>query len=170
MYRQVPVIAILMLVQAALEILAGGIFLLAAAFVPEILDQAQKQGGGPGGMPGMPFGIKEFARTLYIIFATAALLAAPLRVVAAIKNFRYRGRGLGIAALFVGGLSIGTCYCAPTSIGVMIYGLIVYFNGDTARAFQLGERGMSAEEVRNAMAHGKPWADEREDRDGWGDK
>ena len=44
-----------------------------------------------------------------------------------------------------------------------------YFNGETARAFELGERGMSVEEVRNAMAYGKPWADEREDRDGWGE-
>jgi len=37
--------------------------------------------------------------------------------------------------------SVITCYCAPTSMGMMIYGLIVIFHSDSARAFELAEKG-----------------------------
>src|SRR5205823_5880308 len=64
-----------------------------------------------------------------------------LRIVAGLFNIRYRRRGLGIAALAVGLVTMMTAYCAPTAIGLAVYGLIVYLNEPVVLAFQMGDSG-----------------------------
>jgi hypothetical protein len=161
MANQVIVVAILMIVQGVLECLMG-IFLavMALVFVPSFLEMAERQQkGAPGGPPGMPPGFAELATGIYLVMGLAGLIAGIAHLVAGIRNVSYRGRVLGMVAMFLGLISIGTCYCAPTSLGVMIYGLIVYFNQETARAFELGEQGMSREEIRRTLDRdsGRPW-------------
>jgi hypothetical protein len=167
MYKQVPVVAILMIVQGVLEILMGGLLVVIAAIITPLMEEAMRQqpGGPPPGMPLMPGDFATLAMAIYLVMGIAALLAAPLRIIAGIRNLRYRGRGLGITALFVGGLSMATCYCAPTSLGVMIYGLIVYFNESTARAFELGEQGMTTRQIRDTLDRRRPYRERDEERD-----
>jgi hypothetical protein len=79
------------------------------------------------------------------------LIAALLKVIGGIRNLKYRGRTLGIVALASSAVSIFTCYCALTGIGLLIYGLVVYFNNDVRQAFEMGERGASPEEIKAAF-------------------
>jgi hypothetical protein len=44
-------------------------------------------------------------------------------------------------------LSFASCYCIPTSLALAIYGIVVYVNEQSARAFSLGDSGMSADEI-----------------------
>jgi hypothetical protein len=71
-----------------------------------------------------------------------------LRIIAGIMNLKYRGRRLGLTALIIGTLSLFTMYCAPTSIALLVDGLIVYMDEDVRRAFALGEQGFSSEKIR----------------------
>lgn len=73
-----------------------------------------------------------------------------LSVVAGIMNLRYRGRGLGILSLMLGFGASLTCYCAPTAIALGVYGLVVYFNADVARAFAGVKRGYTPADVKAA--------------------
>jgi len=41
-----------------------------------------------------------------------------------------------------------SCYCAPTSIALFVYGLIVYLNSDVATAFEMAEQGVSPKEIK----------------------
>ena len=170
MYNQVPIVAILMIVQGALEFLMGGFLVVMAIIVPPMMEDMMRRqpGGPPPGMPFMPADFATFAMAIYLAMGVAGLLAAPLRIIAGIRNLLYRGRTLGITAMFVGLLSGLTCYCAPTSLGVLIYGLIVYFNQQTARAFEMGEQGMSGREIREALAHRRHRPELRDERDSWG--
>jgi hypothetical protein len=149
MVGHVMPVAILMIVQAVLEIAFGLMLAVFAVVMPALVQQAirqQQAQGGPAPMPGFPGGVGQLA-LLYGAMATAVFIPGVVRLIAGIRSLRFRGRGFGIVSLFLGLLSIGSCYCAPTSIGLMIYGLIVYFNSDAAYAFTLGERGVPSGEI-----------------------
>ena len=77
----------------------------------------------------------------------AALAAAVLHVVAGLRNWRFRGRILGIVALAAGMVTVLTCYCLPTAMALGIYGLIVYLNGEVSDAFRMAEAGQSADQI-----------------------
>ena len=150
MVGHVMPLAILMIVQAGLEIALGLVLGVSAVVMPALMEQSirqQQAQGGAAPMPGFPGDVGQFAAVLYGAMAAAALIPGVVRLIAGIRSLRFRGRGFGIASLFLGLLSFGTCYCAPTSIGVMIYGLIVYFNSDVAYAFTLGERGVPSGKI-----------------------
>jgi uncharacterized membrane protein len=132
----VPIIAMLLIGQGVLELLfavLGFGFLALVSFAPQ----------------------KEFAgmRGLGILMAavsTPALVSGLLRIVAGIFNLQYRRRVLGIVALAVGLLTMLTAYCAPTSIALAIYGLVVYVNDPVIMAFQMGDSGRPLSEIRSA--------------------
>ncbi len=107
----------------------------------------------------MPAQVETILTVVYLSMGLVGLVAGILHIIAGIRNLSYRGRTLGIVALIAGGLSVGTIYCAPTTIGLMIYGLIVYFSADGRRAFELGEKGMSGAEIRELYARGG-WHDD----------
>ena len=62
-----------------------------------------------------------------------------LRIVAARKNRKFRGRPLGIASLCMGMSSIVTVICAPTALALLIWGLIIYVNPSVKAAFKEGD-------------------------------
>ncbi|MBS0210842.1 MAG: hypothetical protein JSS27_18015 [Planctomycetes bacterium] len=68
------------------------------------------------------------------VSALAALVAG-VNALAGWQNYHYRGRAFGLIALFSNLVTIFTCYCAPTSIALMVYGLVVYLSEDSERAF-----------------------------------
>jgi hypothetical protein len=87
-----------------------------------------------------------------LAMALGALTAGVLKVTAGIRGLEYRGRAHGIVALSCSILAFPICYCAPTGLGVMIYGLIVYCNGDVGRAFAMARKGKSPQEIRDYFA------------------
>jgi hypothetical protein len=146
MVRQVTVVAILMIVQGGLEILMGIFMTVMGPVMFTMFSQMPQQPG----VQGPPPELGGIIGGVYIVLGVAALIAGVLRIIAGIRNLKYRGRGLGLVALFAGVLTLPG-YCCLTSIGLLIYGLIVYFNADVARAFEMGEQGRSADEIKAAF-------------------
>src|SRR5690348_108319 len=89
-------------------------------------------------------GLGEFFLALAAIF----LIPGVLHVWAGVLNLKYRGRGLGYWALWVGGV-VGSnlVICFPTALGLLIYGLMVYGRPEVVEAFEMGEAGSSPEEI-----------------------
>jgi hypothetical protein len=137
MVDHVPIVAALLMVQGALEIvfaISGFGFVALAYLGPE------KEFAGIRGLA-----------ILMAIISVPALLAGVLQIIAGVFNLRYRRRGLGIAALATGLLALVTGYCAPSAIALAIYGLIVYLNEPVAIAFSMGDGGQSPGEIRGAF-------------------
>jgi hypothetical protein len=148
MVRQVVVVAILMIVQGSLEVVVGIFLLVMAAVMPGVLMNQPGAFGGQG--PGAPDAktIATIATAMYAGMGAVALAVGALKIFAGIRNLKYRGRILGIVALVSGVASMLTCYCLPTGLALLIYGLIVHLNADVARAFQLGQEGYTPDQIK----------------------
>ena len=150
MVGQVKVVAILMIVQGSLALVAG-FGLMAAGGLAAISVTAapsnQPKGDAVAGMIAVAF---------YVIYGLVVLIVGALNLFGGIKGLQFRGRVLALVALFGNIIPIFTCYCAPTSLGVMIYGLIVMFQADVAEAFRLGEEGTRPDAILARFARGGP--------------
>jgi hypothetical protein len=158
--NQVTIVAILMIVQGFLEVGIALLYIVMAFVIPAIFQQAQmQQQGQVGAPPGLPAGFAELMTGIYGAMGAAGFFAGVLRVVAGFRNIRYRGRVFGIISMIFGLLSLATCYCSVTSVGLLIYGMIVYLNRDVIRAFELGERGVPSDEIkaRHYLASSRTW-------------
>ncbi|HVX11794.1 MAG TPA: hypothetical protein VHC22_11485 [Pirellulales bacterium] len=136
--RQIPVVAILLMVQGALELLVGGFFLFFGGTVALFAKQEAVQ-------QGMIFGGVSTA------MGASGVLAGALHAIAGWQNYFYRRRSLGIVALVTGLGSLFTCYCFPTALLLMGYGLIVYCSAQSAWAFAAAQQGMSREQIWTAL-------------------
>ena len=75
------------------------------------------------------------------------LIISILHFIAAYLGFTYKGRVFGIVTMILGLGSLLSCYCAPTAIGLAVYGMIIYFNPAVSKAFALGKSGMKKQEI-----------------------
>jgi hypothetical protein len=139
MVAHVKLAGILMIVNGVLTILMGGFY----AAMGSMLVFGFPGGPAPGGA-GPPPGI--FA-AIYGVIGAGVIAVGLLNAVAGFRVSAFRNRVLGIVALFSNLLAMFTCYCMVTGIAVMVYGLIVMFNSDVARAFDLVARGATPEEA-----------------------
>ena len=133
----VPLVAIFLLVQGVLEVMVGAIFLMSAMFFLLVNDPQL------AGMRALAW--------LMVGMAAPACFCGCVRVVAGVCNLRYRRRVLGMTALGLGLLTMITGYCALTSIGLAVYGLIVYLNESVAAAFAMGESGKTNADIQAAF-------------------
>jgi hypothetical protein len=144
--RQVRVFAILNAVQGLLEIptglLTGGI----GAMFPVMLqmEEVQKQKGGPDEVPE---GFFWAMSAIYLAIGIPVLICGVLRLVAAYRNYYFKGRTLGIVSICAGAASILTCNCAPTAIGLMVYGLVLFLNPAVKIAFEMARQGHTADQI-----------------------
>lgn len=143
--HHVRVVAILMIVQGTLELLAG----IGCGVMAVVMPKMMAQKGMPHSEAALP--PEQFFWVLYGGVAAVALLAAALHIVAGIQNLRFRGRTLGIVALAGGMLAVFTCYCFPTAVALGVYGLIVYLNAEAAEAFRMGDSGCSSSDIITAF-------------------
>lgn len=146
--RQIRVIAILLIIHG-LMLMAMGIFLVGLAIVFPTIMAAQ-----PGGMPQQPGGptpgqLKIMMLALYGSMGVAAIVPGILQIVAGSFNVVMKKRMLGIVALAVGTISVGTCYCTPTAIALLVYGLIIYLHDTTQQAFALHDQGYTWDEIES---------------------
>lgn len=136
--RQVPIVAILLMVQGGLEVLVGGVFLLFGGTMAVFATQEAVQ-------QGMFFG------GVSTVMGIVGIAAGVLQAVAGWQNYFFRRRWLGLAALIAGLGSAFTCYCFPTALVLMLYGLIVYCSRQSSWAFALGRQGLSRERILTAL-------------------
>ena len=153
MVHHVMALSILMIVHGAIITLCGlGAGALAFA-VPAIL---KAQAGMPQqpGMPAqpMPPQMEGFLLAIYGGAGVVLLSAGILGIWGGIRIMKFRGHTFGIVTLSAGLLAIFGCYCAPTAIGLFIYGLIVLLNPPVKQAFAMGEQGRTPDEIRNHFA------------------
>jgi len=138
MHRQIKVVAILMMVEGGLETLMSILLIVMGPVMMSVMKSAPSHSGDP---PPELFG------GIYIGMGVILLISAVLKIVAGIRNISLKGRVLGFVGLASSLLSLFSCYCIPTALGVSIYGLIVYLNQKSGQAFQMAESGMPAEQV-----------------------
>ena len=144
--RQVNVLAILTMVQGGLLIMMGIFYGMYGAFIgnmPQFMPvedrrRMQEQGAEIG-----------FKVLFWVMIGIGVLvvLIGLLHLIAGYRNLAYRGRIFSIVTWSLGLIACLTCYCMPTSIGLLVYGAIVFVNPATVRAFALKESGMSNEEI-----------------------
>jgi uncharacterized membrane protein HdeD (DUF308 family) len=133
MVQQVKVVAILMIVQGALECLLGLMF--------------------GGGMTLAAVVEPQDAPPVAIFVAVGLFIVAigGTRIFAGIRNLKFRGRILGIVANCLGLVTACTMYCAPTSLGLAVYALIVYLNQDVEDAFSRSETTSASADDASAL-------------------
>jgi hypothetical protein len=97
--------------------------------------------------PEMDAKLMSIVSIVCIVIAVGAGILSMLHLAAAYFGFNYKYRLFGIAVMILGLSTILTFYCAPTSIGLAVYGLIIYFNPAVGKAFQLRKSGMGKQEM-----------------------
>jgi hypothetical protein len=164
MVSQVKTVSILMIVQGVLACLIGLFYIVMGPFMYYMMEQAKQEGGQP---PPKEFELLFFTvmPIFYIGVGMLNLTAGMLDIVAGIRCLRFRNRTFAIIALFSNIPCVLTCYCAPTAIGMMVYGLIVLFNEEVRRAFDLVAAGESVKSVtaRFTARDRSDWDDDEDD-------
>ncbi|MBC8871500.1 MAG: hypothetical protein H8E44_18915 [Planctomycetes bacterium] len=147
MVKHVPVLAILMIVQGALEVLMGLGLIGMGAFFPMMMQgEMAQQAGPPGGPP--PEAMTWVLLAIYGGMGVVVLIGAVLHIFAGIRNYKFRGRVLGFVALIAGMVTtLMTCYCAPTAIALGVYGLICFLNPEVTHAFAMAKAGKKKDEI-----------------------
>jgi hypothetical protein len=162
MVKHVPTVAILLVIQGALEVCAGlfaSLYALvygALAFVP----WSEQVEADPNQLPAETLSaILGGAGLVFLLIAFGITALGSLKIVAGIFNFRYRKRTLGLVALMSAFGSLLTCYCGPTGIALAAYGLFVYLDRAVTKAFDLGEQGLSSDDIlRSFLDRTRPTA------------
>lgn len=145
----VPIVAILMMVQGGLEVLIAGYVLVMGVIMAVYMGGAA--GAPPPGQGPPPEMVGWIMGGMYLVFGAALMAGAILKLVAGYRNYRFRGRILGMAAMFSGLATVVGCVCFPTALALLIYGLIVYLDQQTVYAFQLGEQGQAPEQIKSHL-------------------
>jgi len=137
MVNHVRIVAWLNLAEAGLELCLAVMCLFAALLAFLLPKEFERQGAMN----------VNFAIGTYLVLGGVQLVLGILRLAAALQNYQFRGRMVGIISFCVGLIASFAGCCAPTAIGVAIYGLIVLFDGAVAEAFEMRATGASVDEV-----------------------
>jgi len=146
----VRIFAVLNAVQGMLEILMGLMLTAIGGMLPFISQMKEmKEAETPEGMPPEQF-FWVFGG-IYIAIGLVALASGILRIVAGVQNYRFKSRVLGLVSVIVGVAPVFTCYCAPTAIGMLVYGLIIHLDPAVVAAFKMVAEGKTASQVLAAF-------------------
>ncbi len=143
----IRVVSILMIVHGILLCVVGLFLIGLAIAMPYFLamqpNAIKQQPGGPDMQQ-----MKWIMGIMYGSMGLAGLVPGIVQLVAGIYNLSLKKRMFGIVALIFGAVSIATCYCTPTAIGLLVYGLIIYLHDTSKQAFALREAGRTREEIQ----------------------
>ena len=134
------------LAQGVLEGFVGGVFI---AFAGLAWYESRNM---PDHLP-RDFGPNESAIVMgvYGIGGSIAILAGLFRMFSAFKLMRYESRMMGFASLGVGTLTSVTVCCSITSIGLLVWGILVLINDPVRRAFELRTAGHSKPRIDSML-------------------
>lgn len=117
-----------MIVQGCLELLMGLFLIGMAGVFPAIMALEQGQARGPEPPVWLLVGV-------YGVMGLGISIPGILRIFAGYKVYRFRQRLFAIITNCIGFLTVFTCYCAPTSIALGVYSLIVLLQPSVVQAF-----------------------------------
>lgn len=129
--KQLPIVGILTLVQATLEIMMSVFVVVIGVWMGFMQDNPEFQK-----MPNPPN--MQIISIGYSIFGGFLGVMALLRLTSGIMILRKRGRMFSIVASVLGLASVFTCYCSLTSIGLCVYSLIVLVQPSVIAEFEKG--------------------------------
>ena len=140
--NQVRIVVWLSLAESLLELGVAGFCLFGGLLLRFMPDEAIKQNPGAD---------MRWLATIYFVYGGFHFALAALRIVAAVRNYSFQNRVLGIVSFCVGLVAaFGGC-CAITSIGVAAYGLIVFFDQSVIEAFETRSQFSSADDLLAAF-------------------
>ncbi len=146
MLPQLPVVAVLIMVQGGLEILGGFFAIFYALAMPTLMTTMPRQGANPPPVP--PQTVLDGMFYAGLIYAVVLFALGAARMVAGVKMLRYRSYIFVIATLLSGLMTLFTCYCFPTALVLAIYGMILLLNPSVRAAFDLAQDGRTPQQVR----------------------
>ena len=137
--RRVKTLALINGFQGLFELLVAVVVILAVLYGPSFWQLFQFvenfEGGFEPSTPDPSFATFRLLGWVVAGYGLAVFITACLRLTAAISSRKLRCRSRGITSLIAGGISIFTIICAPTAIGLLIWGLLVYSNEEVKQAF-----------------------------------
>ncbi|MCA9246870.1 MAG: hypothetical protein KDA42_07130 [Planctomycetales bacterium] len=145
MIGHIRVVAILMMIQGVLELVMGVFLGVMAAIMPSMMQNMQQMQNPNQGVP-----IAQVSTMVTVMYGVMALVLGAvggLTAFAGFRNYQLRARVLGIVSMCLGLLTVFGCYCFPTALALMVYGLIVYLNQPVAMAFDRVANGESVADV-----------------------
>jgi hypothetical protein len=148
MVGHVRVLGILMIVQGVLDLLMGLMLVAMGIGLPFLIAMDQNAANPPP--PNMPL----FMGALYGGMGLFGLIPGVLNVWAGLRVFRFQQRTFGIVSISAGALSMVTCYCGFTAIGLLVYGLIVLLDASVKQAFELAQQGYTPDQIDATF---NPW-------------
>jgi hypothetical protein len=153
---QVRTFAILNIIQGALEIPMGLMSTGMAVLFPVMMSMEQAR--DPSAEAELPFEGRMLwlVSGIYLAIGMPVLTCGILRIVSGVRNFRFKGRTLSLISIIAGVSSVLSCYCAPTALGILVYGLILHLNPAVKAAFEMGRQGRTAEQILAAFSLYQP--------------
>ena len=153
--RQIRTFAILNAVQGMLEIPMGLLMTGMSALFPTIISKDLQQKAEPGDAANQE-AMMWVVAGIYLAIGLPVLLTGILRIIAGVQNYRFKGRTLSLVSIIGGMATLLSCYCAPTAVGLLVYGLILHLNPGVRAAFELGRQGHSADQILAGFAAVQP--------------
>jgi uncharacterized membrane protein HdeD (DUF308 family) len=144
--RQVRTFAILNAVQGMLEIPMGLFMTGMSAMFPTLMRMDKQRQADPANAMAEETMMWVVAG-VYLAIGIPVLISGVLRVIAGVQNYRFKGRTLGLVSIIAGMATLFSCYCAPTAVGLLVYGLILHLNPAVRAAFELGRQGYSGDQI-----------------------
>lgn len=126
--KQIPVVGILNIVQASLELMMCIMVISIAPFIGTMQNDPQFQD-----IPNAP--PMEWIAIGSFIFGAVVGVIATLRLVAGIMILKKRGRVFSIVVSVLGLATVFTCYCSLTSIALCVYSLVVLIQPSVIEEF-----------------------------------
>jgi hypothetical protein len=137
--KQIRPIAILLILQGVATVVAG---IALAIFMVKMTDDPkfrqgfiEQQQENPNLPPDFAEKMLDWMKTGYVAYGAALGVIGVFGVIAGGMNYNYRGRIAGILAMVANLASVMACWCFPSSVALLIYGLIIYLSADAERAF-----------------------------------
>ncbi len=154
--RHVPVVAVLLIVHGVLAVALGLVIVRALQVRLRGLELEAPASSAGAPVEAAVDDLQPMRIILWVLLGAgwAIVLIGLLQLHAGARNYSFRRRKLGIAALAAGAALTLTCYCAPTALALAVYGLIVYCNRGAAAAFAMGEQGVARHEILAASRDG----------------
>ena len=144
--RQVRTFAILNAVQGVLEVPVGLMWTGLSAIFPTMIRMEQQKKGDQGEVA-MDETMFWVVAGVYLAIGIPLVISGVLRIVAAVQNYRFKGRTLGLVSIIGGMATLFSCYCAPTAVGLLVYGLILHLNPAVKAAFELRRKGYTPDQI-----------------------
>lgn len=140
--RHVPAVAIMLIVHGVLMFLAAaGLIVMMIFMLPQMREQFERQAQmqrqqNPNAPQLSAEGMTTLLSAVYGGLSAVLTLIGVLNIFAGIRNYGFRNRTLGIVSMVLNMGSIFFCWCLPLSIGLLIYGMIIYLSPEADRAFR----------------------------------